>query len=332
MDAFRVFRGPIQYKLEIRNYDEALKDQGITNTNKLYVELGTPLKSGDVVIRFVLFDPNAEIQVNELFTVPLSGKLTVAEAKKEVVKLFNERQTDEKTKFTGIPDFNIGKPENLRLRDINLNPVTPKYIYMDSELVKNMARNPISSCEIAIQKLPEGTTETKKSRDTIVFFLQEFNEENYTLGKRFEFETNDNETLTSFRDRIAAYAHIPQIGLVSGDSWIGHNRLDIPHLRWNTPPSHDEDGVAVHLDTSRVRSLNIQDGDLVLFKDMSVIPMPLNEAEKKEIREIDNKKRRNFLFSSGRGSKKSGMASEGRESKLVIKEKNVNLDDEDDRK
>lgn len=45
------------------------------------------------------------------------------------------------------------------------------------------------------------------------------------------------------------------------------------------------------MDTSRVKSLNIQDGDLVLFKDMEVIPMPLSDAEKKVIREADAKRR-----------------------------------------
>lgn len=46
-----------------------------------------------------------------------------------------------------------------------------------------------------------------------------------------------------------------------------------------------------YMDTSRVKSLNIQDGDLVLFKDMDVIPMPLNDVEKKAIRDADAKRR-----------------------------------------
>jgi hypothetical protein len=44
--------------------------------------------------------------------------------------------------------------------------------------------------------------EPKKSKDTIIFFLQEFDNETFTLGKRFEMETNDNETITDFREKV----------------------------------------------------------------------------------------------------------------------------------
>jgi len=327
MDSFRVFRGPYQYKSELRNLEEPLYEQGIMNNNRVFIELGVPMKSGELNLRFVVFDPNTEVQVHELFTIPLSAKLTVAEAKVEIVRIFRERQLDEQTKFTGIPDWDIGNPENLRLRDINLNPVNPRNIYMDEDTVRTMSRNLMFTIpDIAIQKLPEGMAENKQSKATIIFFLQEFNNETYTLGKRFEFDTNDNESITSFRDRIAKTTNIAHIGLVGGDSWIGHNRLDIPHLKWNEPPACDENGTPVYTETSKVRSLNIQDGDLILYKDLSVIPMPLNDEEKKIIRDADFKRRGNLLsFSSGR--KRMGNA---REAKLVICQKDVALDDDGD--
>lgn len=245
----------------------------------------------------------------------------MGEAKAEIVKAFHERQKDEKTKFS-IPDFDIGPAEHLRLREINLNPVSPRTIYMDHETVKTMSRGLVyTTVDIAIQKLD--FPEPKTSKDTIIFFLQEFNNETYTLGKRFELDTNDNESLTSFRDRIAQVTKISQIGLTSGGSWLGPNRLDIPHLKWNEPPELDENGNPVHLDTSRVRSLNISDGDLVLFKDMTVVPMPLTEAEKNAIREEDKKRRSNLLASSGRRLKLHA-----RENKLVIHQKDVELDEQ----
>jgi len=198
---------------------------------------------------------------------------------------------------------------------------------MDNETVKHMSRNLMFTIpEIAVQKLPEGVEERKNSKEIIIFFLQEFNNDTYTLGPRFEFETTDKESLTSFRDRISKTTKINLIGLVSGDSWIGHSRLQIPHLKWNCPPECDDNGTPVHMDTSRVKSLNIQDGDLVLFKDMTVVPMPLNEQEQKAIKEVDAKLRANLLNSSGRSAKRFGNA---RESKLVIQQKDVVLDDDD---
>jgi len=325
MDDFRVYRGPYQYKTELRTYDDALSAQGITNSHKLYIELGTPIKSGDVLLKFVVFDPLAEVQVQDFCTMPLSAKLTVAEAKVEIVKMFHERQKDEKTKFA-LPDWDIGNPESLRLREINLSPINPRLIYMDHQTVKHMSRNLMFTVpEIAIQKLPNGQKEIKENKDSIIFFLQEFNNETYTLGPRFEFMTHDSESLTSFRDRISKVTNISQIGLVGGDGWLGHRRLDIPHLQWNTPPESDEDGKRLHMDTSRVKSLNIQDGDLVLFKDMTVVPMPLTDAEKKAIREADAKQRNSLLTSSGRGAKKVGRP----ENRLVIQQKDVLLDDDD---
>jgi ubiquitin C-terminal hydrolase len=322
IDEFRVFRGPLQFKTELRNYEDALSEQGITGSHKLYIELGTPIKSGDVVFRFVIFDPLADIQIQDFCTMPLSAKLTVAEAKVEIVKMFHERQKDEKTKFA-LPDWDIGNPENLRLREINLNPVNPRSIYMDQQTVKHMSKNLMFTIpDIAIQKLPNGQQETKENKEHIIFFLQEFNNETFTLGPRFEFETYDPETLTSFRDRISKTTGISQVGLIGGDGWLGHKRLDIPHLKWNPPP--ETESSRAQNDSTRVKSLNIQDGDLVLFKDMTVVPMPLTDAEKKAISEADSK-RRTLLTSSGRGTKKFAR----QENRLVIQQKDVALDDDD---
>jgi hypothetical protein len=323
MDEFRVFRGPFQYKTELRNYEDALSEQGITNSHKLYIELGTPLKSGDVLLHFVVFDPLADVQIQDFCTMPLSAKLTVAEAKVEIVKMFQERQKDEKTKFA-VADWDIGNPEGLRLREINLSPINPRTIYMDNQTVKHMSRNLMFTIpDIAIQKLPDGQKETKDSKENIIFFLQEFNNETHTLGPRFEFSTHDSETLTSFRDRISKATNIKQISLVGGDGWLGFKRLDIPHLKWSAPA--EIDGSRAHMDSSRVKSLNIQDGDLVLFKDLSVVPMPLTDAEKKAISEADMK-RRTLLTSSGRGGAKKFARQENR---LVIQQKDVALDDDD---
>jgi hypothetical protein len=51
----------------------------------IYIFIGTPLKSGDILIKFVIFDPNAEVQVRDFATLPLNQNLTVAQVKGEVI-------------------------------------------------------------------------------------------------------------------------------------------------------------------------------------------------------------------------------------------------------
>jgi len=301
----------------------------------LFIELGKPLKSGDMLIKFVTFDPNAEIQSHDLFTIPLSSKLTVREAKVELVEIFHERQKDEKLKIN--IEWDIGKPENLRLREINLNPINPRTIYLDDDVIKKLAGGLMFRIpEIAIQKLGEGVIEPKQSKDTIIFFVQEFNPETFTLSPRFELSTWDNETLTAFREKISRTTNIPQIGLADGGGWLGRKRLDIAKLKWNVVSTQGSEDCAENeavastpvYDTSRVRSLNISDGDLVLYQNMA---LPLKQPSREEEKEIDEKDRllrTNLLRSSGRSSKSNQM--QFRESKLVIHQKDVRLEDEDE--
>jgi len=250
-------------------------------------------------------------------------KLTVAEAKEEIVKIYNERQKDEKTKFTGIAGWDIGSPELLRFRDVNLTPVTPRNIFMNHETVQSMTKNLMFSIpEIAIQKLNEGETENKKHRDTIIFFLQEFYPETYELGKRFEFPTNDDEDINSFKERLSKQTGITHIALASGESWVGQPILEIPSLRWR-------DSVPENVGSyySKVRSLNICDGTLVLFKDSEKSLCTLDENAKKQLQEADKKRRHNLLHASRSHSTKGMQRRAGGEQAVRIKEKDLVLDE-----
>jgi len=224
-------------------------------------------------------------------------------------------------------------PHRGRLREINLNPINPRTIYLDDDLMKKLGGGLMFRIpEIAIQKLPEGVLEPKQSKDTIVFFVQEFNPQSFTLGPRFELSTWDNETLSAFRDKISKMTNVSHLGLADGSGWIGRKRLDIAKLKWNVSQESEEgesESVASTpvYDTSRVKSLNIQDGDLVLFQNMNLPLKQLTREEEKEIDEQDRALRNNLLRSSGRSSKSNQMRF--RESKLVIHQKDVRLDDDD---
>jgi len=259
------------------------------------IEKGTPLRQGEIDIKFVLFDPNAKgRQIELLFKLPLPGKLTVAEAKVEVVKYFEQLQTDEKTKRKD--GFTLGKPENLRFRELIMQ--SPSKIYTDKERLADVTRSSYIIPEIAVQKLPEDVTETKTSSKDKFIFLQQFFPQTFSLGPRFEFQTNDDERLSVFRDRICDLAEIDSLGVVSGEHWnTGAKLLLIPKLSWTvtrkgelskSQPEREDDDDAyfqTYDPTRPVSSLSLSDGTLLLFRDMKDPLKVLTEADEKGIKE-----------------------------------------------
>jgi len=154
-----------------------------------------------------------------------------------------------------------------------------------------------------------------------VFFLQQFFPETWTLGPRFEFTTTDNELLTDFRARIAEHTKIKSIGLVHGENWSGPKILYIPKLPWNVPPGGGSHFISSFSQNyaEKVRSLGLQDGELILFKDMDAKLVELSPEEEKSKKEEDD--RRRAAWNASRFSTYAPPA----ESKLVIHQKDVEL-------
>lgn len=126
--------------------------------------------------------------------------LLVTDSYHQLVAHYKQLQEDPETKSKD-EDFVLDDPSNLRLRD--LRGIAPSQIYLDSMLLKDVCQAyTFTSSHILVQKLPEGETEVKKDKDTIVFFLQQFFPATWTFGPRFEFTTTDEEKLTDFRDRV----------------------------------------------------------------------------------------------------------------------------------
>lgn len=94
LNEFKVMKESYSGNVELKNEEDSLDDYNLTNGTKLVIEKvisnyqfihfskGKPLRKGEIVIKFVYFDPNAEgQQVTDLFKLPIPGGVTVKEAK-----------------------------------------------------------------------------------------------------------------------------------------------------------------------------------------------------------------------------------------------------------
>jgi len=250
--------------------------------------------------------------------------MTIKEGKEELVKFFNELQKNDTTKRKTEP-FSLGKPENLRIREAFM--AAPSNIFPDATTVKDAvgAKAHYTSPELLVQILPEPETETKTNNDQVYLFMQQFYPDQFKLGPRFEFQTNDNEKLGSLVQRIKAQTGINNLSLHNCDGWDDIKLLSVPDLRWNdvaeeTPENRHMYTKLVYAPDRTVKTWRISDGDLYLYKDASVELKQLTDEEKKAIAEEEEKKKK------ARAVARS-YAPSSREESLVIKQKDVSIDD-----
>lgn len=126
----------------------------------------------------------------------------------QIVDHFNKLQESPETKRKD--DFVLGDPKCLRLRDSR--GIAPSKIFIDTVTLKDICQSfAFTSYQILVQKVSLvlklahvklAEEEVKKSRETIVLFLQQFFPSTWTFGPRFELSTSDEEKLTDFRDRV----------------------------------------------------------------------------------------------------------------------------------
>jgi len=255
-----------------------------------------------------------------LFKLPIPSKYTIKETKEEIVRYFNLLQEKEETKRKSEP-FSLGKPENMRLREVFV--IAPHTILCDHQSIKDVfaAKAILNAPDVLVQMLPEGETETKSSADQNIFFLQQFLPDKFELGPKFEFEAADAEKLGSLIQRIKEKTGLKTLSLYSCDNWDDTKLLSIPDLKWiDVDIDGSESGSRKYDPNRTVLSWRISDGDLYLFKDTSVPLRVLTEEEKSKIKEEEDKKRKariasRFTYNSSR------------EESLVIKQKDVGIDD-----
>jgi len=261
LDSFKLIFPP--YK-ELATDALSLADYKLYSGCKIYVEkLGVPIK-------FIRFEPNnKDTQIDRLFSLTLSGKMTVKEAKIEVYNHFQKLQESEETKRKD--GFLLAKPENLRFRRMFM--YSPDRVWTDAEHLKDLTR---SYNEIAVQNLPQGQTEIKTSIDMVIIFLQQFHPDTFTLGERVELDTRDDQSMADFKEKLTAFTGVQNLGWASADTWDGLKLLNIAQLKWYNGSEDD-------FQTKTVRSLGLSDGDLLLYKDTTIHPKQLTDDEKKQI-------------------------------------------------
>jgi len=268
------------------------------------------LRRGEIQCNWILYDLEKETKT-ELFQLALPGKLTIKEVKEELIKHWNELQTNKENNGANNNNTKDGivlpnDPSRLRLR--HLSGLRPDTIFMDDKTLKEATQMKYYSTECYIQILPEGKTETKTSDDTVVIILRQFHPENYELGIPWEFDAYKDEKLGDFRDRICKITGIPSLSLARADQYSIQKILQIPYFKWYPKLEEEEDSVVHHPEkrvrtyTSYqdvtydpgcfVRSLNLSEGSILLYRDLGVPLKILTEEEEKKIKEDEEKKRR----------------------------------------
>jgi len=304
----------------LKNEENKLSDYSFFGSNTLFIEKGKPMRKGEVVIKFFTFSYTKEgYDIADLFKLALPEKMTIKEAKTEIVKHFNELQKKEDTKRKD--NFEIGDEDHIRLRELYCR--CPHSIFVDSATIKESSR--YYSPEIIVQKVPEGEV---KTQNNVVLFFQHFFPSKYEVGDVFELATTLEETLDTLRKRITEKTGCKNVVIALSERWEGFKLLNIPTMHTFKPTEQkekdksdsDSDSSEDQLRSSQplytVRRLAPRDGEIVYFWDNTEPLKTLTEEEKKVIilkeRSLKNRKSR---------------SSYDKEESLQIKEKDVEIED-----
>eukprot|EP01125_Pyxidicula_operculata_P002363 TRINITY_DN12247_c0_g1_i1.p1 TRINITY_DN12247_c0_g1~~TRINITY_DN12247_c0_g1_i1.p1 ORF type:complete len:1243 (+),score=262.55 TRINITY_DN12247_c0_g1_i1:103-3831(+) len=378
LDEFKVSKGVAPSYVQLKDENETLTSLGLGNGMKITVEKGKPMRKGEIVIKFVYFDPqrsnptynpnfnkkdnqdgkpddpskqteNEKDSIDntnngilfDLFQLAIPGKYTIRQAKQMIIEHFNtiqeEHQKKTPTSVTAplpslYPISYIGDVEslNIRLRKFNMLPdFVPGNILCDDMVINQVATFVYMTPEFAVQTLPKGQPEMKKSKDDdIVIFLQEFDPKTFTLGPKFEFLTHEDEKLGTFRDRICEEVKInSELGLVQADKFDGISPLSVPGMTWvkaikgqQSIDKSEADDASTYDPQLTVRSLRLCDGDLLLYRDFQIPLKELTPEEEKVIKENHKKKISSITTITT-------VSSSRREENLVIKATDLSIDD-----
>jgi len=156
--------------------------------------------------------------------------------------------------------------------------------------------------EVYVQILPENEVETKTSEDYVVLMLRQFHPDKYELGPVIEITANKEEKIIDIKTRIANTIQIPlqQLTIAVADSFDIQQILKIPKLNWYPRPTEDKKddykyrgyGSSDTFDPNRpLRSLSLDDGMILLCRDLSIPRKKLTDAEERKIVDEEDKKR-----------------------------------------
>jgi len=280
------------FKIDIRNEEEKLSDN-FFNSTKLLVQLGKPLH-GVTPCKFILYDIINESKT-DLFEFPVPSKNTLLEVKSQIVKHFTELQSSEKTKKQYSFNFPTD-PEQLRIRTVH--GIRPSTVHPNSKLLKDIITRYQNPPEIFVQILPENQKEDKITDEHLVLILRQFYPDKYELGNVIEITVHKDEKIIDIKSRIADIIGIPleQLTLATAESWDIQNILLLPKLAWYPRPQEDKkdkyNKYTDILDPNKpIRSLTLEDSNILLCRDLLVPRKILTTAEERKIMEDEEKKR-----------------------------------------
>jgi len=281
LDEFKVSRGSVHWKFELKSDDETLDQCRLTDGARLFVEKGKPMKEGETKIEFYLFDPDlkkTKDYVEPLYEIPIDENTKIWDIK---VMLANKLKEDGK----GEHD-----PKKLRLRE--LFSKSPSAIYNNNATLKESATCLYNGKALAIQELQE--EETEKGEDHVVPFIQQFFPDKFELGPKVEMFLNEDMPIQDFKALLSEKFGIKNVGIAKTfASWPGADLLEIPELDWDRAiPNYP--GSSMKTGTISTSPLYLRDGDILFFRDNDVELKKLTADERKKLEKTSTKRRTTY--------------------------------------
>jgi len=148
--------------------------------------------------------------------------------------------------------------------------------------------------------LPENQSEDKLTDDHIVLMLRQFYPDKYELGNVIEITVHKDEKIIDIKSRIAGIIGITleQLTMAVTDIYDIQFVLHLPKLPWYPRPQEDKKESHKHKQYSDIydpnrplRSLQLEDGSILLCRDLSIPRKLLTPSEEKKIMDNEEKKR-----------------------------------------
>jgi len=176
----------------------------------------------------------------------------------------------------------------------------PNTVYPNTKLLKDIVQKYQNPPEVNIQILPENQKEDKLTDDHIVLILRQFYPDRYELSHSIEYTVHKDEKIIDIKSRIASLVGIPleSLTMATADSFDIQAVLRLPKLNWYPRPTEDKRDEHKYraysdiLDPNKpLRSLILDDGSILLCRDITVPRKILTSAEERKIQDEEEKKR-----------------------------------------
>jgi len=283
-EEFKVSRGNISWKFELKNESETLEDCRLIDGSKLIVEKGKPMKEGETKLHFHLFDPflkRGQEYMEDLFEIPIQEEIQIAD-----LKVFLAQQLKELKNIEMDPKF-------MRIREMFTK--SPSTIYPDGRTLKDSANCLYNGKALAVQELPE--PDQPKGEDDVAFFLQQWFPAKFETGTKLEMILREDMPIDQFKKSLSEKYNIKNVGIAKAyGSWPGPDLLEVPDLDWDREiPRWSSSNIVTG--TLGSAPLYLRDGDILFFRDNDEEAKKLSTDEKRKMEKNSSTKKRNNYYS-----------------------------------